>query len=321
MGIDINANLFFTIRKKADIIEHLNELPPCEILVLGAGSNILFTKSFKGCVIKNEIMGTEIIDEDNKSVKIRVGAGEDWNGFVNFAIDNNLAGIENLILIPGTVGASPVQNSGAYGQEVKDTILSVEAFDLQNLKEFSISNSDCKFSYRNSIFKQEIKNKMIITSVIFELKKTFTPNLTFDAITKLLLEKKIINPSMRQLANTIIEIRNKKLPDYKVLSNCGSFFTNPYLNKNQFDEFHHKNPDAPFFQYKNGYKLSAGWLIEMCGWKGKRIGNVGCYKNHSLVIVNYGGATGSEILNFANLIKTSVFDKYGVALEYEVNIR
>jgi UDP-N-acetylmuramate dehydrogenase len=213
-----------------------------------------------------------------------------------------------------------VQNIGAYRQEVKDTILSVEVFDLQNLKEVSISNSDCKFSYRNSIFKQALKNKLIITSVIFELKKTFTPNIAFDAITKSLLAKNITNPTIRQLANTIIEIRNKKLPDYTVLSNCGSFFTNPFLNKNQFDEFHHKNPEAPFFQYENGYKLSAGWLIENCGWKGKRIGNVGCYKNHSLVIVNYGGATGPEILDIANLIKASVIDKYGVTLEYEVNI-
>ena len=320
MSVDVYADSFCIINEIKDLHKYLNEISSYNILVLGGGSNILFTKNFKGCIIKNEISGIEVLDEDSSSVRIKAGGGVNWNEFVNFAVDNNWAGIENLILIPGTVGASPVQNIGAYGQEIKNVILSIEAFDLINLKEITFSNSDCKFSYRNSIFKQELKNKIIITSVVFELKKSFLPILTFPAVSNILSEKKINNPSIRQFADAIVEIRNQKLPDYKSLSNCGSFFTNPFLNKNDFEDFQKNNSDAPFFPYQEGYKLSAGWLIEKCGWKGKRIGNVGCYKDHSLVIVNYGGATGKEVLQFANMIKQSVVDNFGIMLDYEVNI-
>ena len=320
MSVDVCADSFLVIREKADLNKYSNEISAKDIIVLGGGSNILFTKNFNGCIVKNEISGIEVLDEDSSSVRIKAGGGVNWNEFVNFAVDNNWAGIENLILIPGTVGASPVQNIGAYGQEVKDVILSVEAFDLINLKEITFLNSDCKFSYRNSTFKQEIKNKIIITSVVFELKKSFTPILTFPAVSNILSEKKIINPTIRQFADAIVEIRNQKLPDYNSLGNCGSFFTNPFLDKNDFEDFHKNNSDAPFFSYQEGYKLSAGWLIEKCGWKGKRIGNVGCYKDHSLVIVNYGGATGKEVLHFADMIKQSVKDKFGIMLDYEVNI-
>ena len=320
MGVDVNADYFFTLQNEQDIDKSFSEISADRILVIGGGSNILFTKNFNGCVIKNEIAGIEVLDEDSSSVRIKAGAGVNWNNFVNFTVDNNWSGIESLILIPGTVGASPVQNIGAYGQEVKDTIIIIEAFDLVNLKHITLSNSDCKFSYRNSIFKQNLKNKIIITSVVFELKKSFIPNLTFPAVANALSEKKIINPTIRQFADAIIEIRNKKLPDYNVLSNCGSFFTNPFLNKIDFEDFYKNNPDAPFFQYEEGYKFSAGWLIEKCGWKGKRIGNVGCYKDHSLVIVNYGGATGEEVLRFTELIRQSVNDEFGIMLDYEVNI-
>ncbi len=320
MSVDVSANYFIIIRNKQDLNKYLNEISTNDILVLGGGSNILFTKNFNGCVIKNEISGMEVLDEDSSFVRIRAGAGVNWHNFVNFTVDNNWSGIENLILIPGTVGASPVQNIGAYGQEVNNVILSIEAFDLINLKEIKLTNSDCKFSYRNSIFKQELKNKIIITSVVFELKKSFIPILTFPAVANTLSEKKITNPTIRQFADAIVEIRNKKLPDYNSLSNCGSFFTNPFLSKNDFEVFHKSNPDAPFFAYQEGYKLSAGWLIEKCGWKGKRIGNVGCYKDHSLVIVNYGGATGKEVLHFAELIMKSVNDEFGIQLNYEVNV-
>jgi UDP-N-acetylmuramate dehydrogenase len=320
MGIDVYADYFFTLQKEQDLDLYFNEMPTNNIVILGGGSNILFTKNFNGCVIKNEIAGIEVIDENNYTVKIKAGAGVNWNDFVDYSVDNNWSGIESLILIPGTVGASPVQNIGAYGQEVKDTILSLEVFDISALKHLTFLNADCKFSYRNSIFKQELKNKLIITSVTFELKKTFKPNLSFPSVANVLAEKQIPNPTIRQYADTIIEIRNKKLPDYNSLSNCGSFFTNPFLNKIDFEVFYKKNPDAPFFPYEEGYKLSAGWLIEKCEWKGKRVGNVGCYKDHSLVIVNYGGATGEEVLHFAKMIKQSVLDRFGVLLEYEVNI-
>jgi UDP-N-acetylmuramate dehydrogenase len=320
MGIDVYADTFLTIRENPDLDKYFSKIPNNSILILGGGSNILFTKNFTGCIIKNEIAGIEVIDEDKDNVKIKAGAGVNWHSFVNFTVDNKWSGIESLIVIPGTVGASPVQNIGAYGQEVKDTIFSLEAFDIENLKHITFLNSDCRFSYRNSIFKQEFKNKIIITSVTFGLKKTFEPNLSFPSVANVLAEKKVTNPTIRQYADTIIEIRNKKLPDYNSLSNCGSFFTNPFLNKNDFEKFKKRNPNSPFFQYESGYKLSAGWLIEECGWKGKRIGNVGCYKDHSLVIVNYGTATGKEVLHFANTIKQSVLDRFGVLLEYEVNV-
>jgi len=258
MGVDVYADYFFKVQQEQNLDKCFSEIPTNNILVLGGGSNILFTKNFNGCVIKNEITGIQVIDEDKYTVRLKAGAGVNWHNFVNFTVDNNWPGIESLILIPGTVGASPVQNIGAYGQEVKDSIISIEAFDISNLKHITFLNPDCKFSYRNSIFKQELKNKMIITSVIFELKKTFRPNLSFPSVVNVLSEKKFTNPTIRQYADTIIEIRNKKLPDYNVLSNCGSFFTNPFLNKNNFEEFYKKNPDAPFFLYEEGYKLSAG---------------------------------------------------------------
>jgi UDP-N-acetylmuramate dehydrogenase len=320
MGINVNADYFFTLQKKQDIDKCFSEIPTNNILVLGGGSNILFTKNFSGCVLKNEIVGMEVIDEDNYTVKIKAGAGVNWHEFVNYTVDNNWSGIESLIAIPGTVGASPVQNIGAYGQEVKDSILSLEAFDLTTLKYLTFSNLDCKFSYRNSVFKKELKNKIIITSVTFRLEKTFKANLSFPSVVNVLVGKKINNPTIRQYTDAIIEIRNNKLPDHNSLSNCGSFFTNPFLNKIDFELFNKHNPEAPFFTYGSGYKLSAGWLIEKCGWKGKRVGDVGCYKDHSLVIVNYGKATGQEVLNFANTIKKSVWNKFGIMLDYEVNI-
>lgn len=320
MSIDVYADYFFTVRKKQDLNKYFIEIPTDNILVLGGGSNVLFTKNFSGCVIKNEIKGTEVIYENSNIVRIRAGAGVNWNNFVNYTVDNKWSGIESLILIPGTVGASPVQNIGAYGQEVKDTIIRVEAFDISNFKNITFLNTDCKFSYRDSIFKQELKNRVIITSVVFELKKTFIPNISFPSIADALIENNITNPTIKQFADVIIEIRNKKLPDYNLLSNCGSFFKNPFLNNNQFEEFNKNFPEAPFFLYTKGYKLSAGWLIEKCGWKNKRIGNVGCYKDHSLVIVNFGGANGKEVLQFANMIRNSVKHKFNILLEYEVNI-
>ena len=320
MGIDISAETFLCIRGKEEIIKYQKDISRKNLLVIGGGSNILFTKNFDGCVIKNEIYGIKVIYEDRKKVRLKVGAGVNWNEFVNYAVENNWSGIENMILIPGTVGASPVQNIGAYGQEVQNTILSVEAFDLKSLKEITLSNSSCKFSYRDSIFKKELKNRVIITAVIFELKKTFIPNLSFPSLANIISEKTIINPTIRQMADTVSEIRNKKLPDYHSLSNCGSFFKNPLIKKNRLKEFSEKNSSAPIYRFKEGYKLSAGWLIEQCGWKGKRIGNVGCYEQHSLVLVNFGGATGTEVLDFAKLIQKSVKDKFEITLDYEVSI-
>jgi UDP-N-acetylmuramate dehydrogenase len=320
MRIDVKAKKLFVLENTNELNEYFVEDSKEPLLIIGGGSNVLFTKDFDGIIIKNEIIGLEILEETMEKVKVKVGGGENWNNFVESTIANGWSGIENLVLIPGTVGASPVQNIGAYGQEVSDCLVEVEAFDFATSKFLSFNKQACNFSYRNSIFKSELKNKVIITSVIFELNKIFKPNLSFPSLINSLEEKKIMNPTIREIADTIIEIRNSKLPDINKLGNCGSFFTNPFLNKSEFEEFNLKNPEAPYYKYGNGYKLSAGWLIEKCGWKGKIIGKVGTYKDHSLVIVNYGEATGKEVIDFANMIRNSVYEKFNILLDTEVNI-
>lgn len=321
MQVDAKAKYFSVVKNIYELHDLLSQNKFEDILVLGGGSNILFTKDYNGLVIKNEIEGIEIIQEDDENVKINVGAGVKWHDFVMFTVNNNWAGIENLVLIPGTVGAAPIQNIGAYGQEAKDTIVSVEAYNLSSLTLKTFSNNECNFSYRNSLFKQQKENKLIITSVTFGLTKKFEPNLSYPAIANSLLKKNVNNPTIREIADTIIEMRQSKLPDYTKLGNCGSFFTNPFLSKDEFESFIKINPGTPFFKFENGVKLSAGWLIEQCGWKGKNICNVGCYEKHALVIVNHGNATGKEVLDFANMIRKSVYDKFGIELEYEVNIK
>lgn len=319
MKVDVNASYFSAVKNPEQLKEVLSNNFK-NILVIGSGSNILFTKDFQGLVIKNEIPGIKIFSEDEHSVKIKAGAGVNWHELVMYCVKKNWSGIENLALIPGTVGAAPVQNIGAYGQEIKDVINKIDAYEIASLKSVIFKNSDCRFSYRNSIFKHHVKNKYIITSITLELKKQFDPVITYPALSKVIKDKNILNPSLKQMAETVIEIRQSKLPDYFTLSNCGSFFTNPFLTRPELTEFMVKYPGAPFFPFENGFKLSAGWLIEQCGWKGKRIGNVGCYEHHALVIVNYDGATGSEIYKFSTMVRDSVYEKFGVVIQYEVNI-
>lgn len=321
MRVDANAKYFFEVKNINELNNLLSQNRFDNILVIGGGSNLLFTKNYDGLIIKNEIEGIEILDEDDESIIIKAGAGLNWHEFVMFTVNNNWAGIENLVLIPGTVGAAPVQNIGAYGQEAKDTIVNVETYNLFSLTTRIFTNDECNFSYRNSLFKRQVKQELLITSVTFRLSKRFEPNLNYPAIQIALSKMQIKNPTLREIADIIIEIRQSKLPDYTKIGNCGSFFTNPFLSKNKFDEFIKVHPSAPSFKFDNGYKISAGWLIEQCGWKGKRIGNVGCYEKHSLVIVNYGEATGKEVLDFATLIQKSVYDTFGIELNYEVNIK
>jgi UDP-N-acetylmuramate dehydrogenase len=320
MNVDVNAEYFFALND----VSQLKNIPLKDFvdntIVIGSGSNILFTKNYSGLVIKNEIVGIEILSEDENIVKVIVGAGINWNEFVMYAIENNWSGIENLVLIPGTVGAAPVQNIGAYGQEVKNAILSLDAYDLHKNEFVTFSKSDCDFSYRNSVFKSKLKNMFIITSVTFQLKKHFVPNTSYPAISNVLSSQKNYSPSLNDIARIVIDIRQSKLPDCNVLGNCGSFFTNPLLSPEEFEKFIIEHSNAQFFKVDGGYKLSAGWLIENCGWKGKRIGGVGCYNLHALVIVNYGTATGNDIYNFANQIIDSVYKKFGVILKSEVNI-
>lgn len=320
MRIDVKAKYFYAVKNISDLNDLLNKNLFEDILVLGGGSNILFTKDYDGIVIKNEIPGINVIDEDDENVIVKVGAGVNWHEFVMFAVNNHWAGIENLALIPGTVGAAPIQNIGAYGQEAKDTIINVEAYNFSKHSSQTFSKEECNFSYRNSFFKQS-KKEFLINSVTFSLKKYFEPNLSYPVLIEALSKKNIKYPTIKEISETIIEIRKSKLPDYKVLGNCGSFFTNPFLSKNKFDEFIKVYPETPYFKFNNGYKLSAGWLIEKCGFKGKQIQNVGCYEKHALVIVNFGNASGNEVLEFANLIRDSVYNKFGIELEFEVNIK
>lgn len=319
MGVDAIADNFVFLKNILQLKEIENELQDKKVIVIGSGSNVLFTQNFNGLILKNELDGINIISEDDESVKVNVGAGIVWNDFVEYAIRKNWSGIENLVLIPGTVGAAPIQNIGAYGHEVKDAIVSVNFYDISKKEFFNYSKLECQFSYRNSIFKSQLKNNCIITSVAFELKKSFKPCLSYPAIKDFFKVHKG-EIKINDISNAIKSIRKSKLPDFNKLGNCGSFFMNPFLNKTDFILFNNKFPDSPYYKSGEGFKLSAGWLIEQCGWKGKRIGNVGCYDLHALVIVNYGGATGKEVLDFSDKIICSVNNKFGIKLKREVNI-
>lgn len=292
-----------------------------EKLILGGGSNILFTKDYNGIVIKNNFGGIEILSESEDNVLIEVGAGHDWDKFVEFTINTGLNGLENLSFIPGTVGASPIQNIGAYGVEVKDVIESVKGFSLDSLEQKSFSNSECKFGYRNSIFKNELKNSFIVTSVIFKLYKDGKTNRNYESIKNYLSDKNISNVTPSDVRNAVIEIRKSKLPDPKEIGNAGSFFKNPIISNREFEIIKSEFSDLNGYKVGNeSIKISAGWLIEKCGLKGKRLGNVGVYEKQALVVVNYGNAVGSEIFEFSQMIQAEVKVKFDIELIYEVNV-
>jgi UDP-N-acetylmuramate dehydrogenase len=289
------------------------------LLILGGGSNVLFTKDFDGVVAHPEIKGMEIIQEDSNAVIIRAGAGENWDSFVEFCVNNKLVGIENLSFIPGTVGACPVQNIGAYGVEVMDYIESVEGFLVKEGKPIRLKAKDCQFSYRNSIFKAELKDKVLITQVNFKLSKMPTFNTNYPD-----LQKELDNYTETTLMNirrAIITIRTNKLPDPTITGNAGSFFKNPIIHKEQADSLRQFYPGMPVYDLKDGaVKLSAAWLIEKCGWKGRICGKVGTHKKQPLIIINRGGATGADILHCAQKIQKSVMNHFAIKLEMEVNI-
>lgn len=290
-------------------------------LILGGGSNILFTKDFDGLVLKNNISGIEKIKEDENHVYIKAGAGVNWHSFVVYCIENTLAGVENLSLIPGNVGASPMQNIGAYGVEVKDVIESVHGIFTEDLKEFSLSNTDCNFAYRESIFKHELKNKAIITHVIYCLNKTPKFNTSYGAIEQELDKMGIKDLSIKAISDAVCNIRRSKLPNPSEIGNAGSFFKNPTVDKTTFKKLKSQFPDIPNYPQADGnIKLAAGWLIEQCGWKGFRNDDYGVHKLQALVLVNYGNAKGGDIYRLSEDILKSVNEKFGVTLEREVNI-
>lgn len=318
-GLDIITDKFATF----NAVEDLYNFFPCSVpwLILGGGSNVLFTKDFEGIVLHNKLKGIEKIKETNKHIFIKVGAGENWHYFVLHSIKNDWAGIENLSLIPGTVGASPIQNIGAYGVEVKDVIESVNAFHIEKKEIHTFSNKECNFGYRNSIFKNELKGQYIITEVIFRLDKIPTFHTNYGDIQKILTEKNISDLSIKAISDAVISIRESKLPNPAEIGNAGSFFKNPELPTNEFEELKERYPNIVGYPVSNNMtKIPAGWLIDNAGWKGQRFGNIGVHEKQALVLVNYGKGKGYDIMQLAYQIKSDIFKKYGITINPEVNI-
>lgn len=320
-GIDARAKYFFEFTDIEDLSIFLasNEsIGEEKILVIGEGSNILLLTDFDGLVIHPNLPGIQIVKEDRQNIWIEVGAGEVWDEFVHYAVDYGLGGIENLSLIPGSVGAAPVQNIGAYGQEVGNVVEKVKGFDLILKKQVEYLADQCEFGYRSSIFKYALKNSFVITSVVFKLEKFPEFVLGYGDVEKRAREKGEITPG--NIRKSIIEIRQSKLPDTKELGNAGSFFKNPEVDTVFAEKLKGMYENIPVYPAGNGKsKLAAGWLIEQAGWKGVREGEVGVHEKQALVLVNYGNATGQQIFGFSEKIKQSVFEKFGVDLEREVN--
>ncbi|GAA4835563.1 UDP-N-acetylmuramate dehydrogenase [Algivirga pacifica] len=324
-GVDVSAQSFITVTSTEELVALIKEVKQQEtpVLPLGGGSNILFTKDFEGLVIKNEIAYINKVQEDEQHILLEVGGGYNWHEFVLHAVNNGWQGIENLSLIPGTVGASPIQNIGAYGVEIKDVFESLQAVALEDGSLHTFTKANCDFGYRNSVFKNALKGKFIISSVTFRLNKpsTYRFNTSYGAIEQTLKEKGIEKVTVKDISDAVIAIRESKLPDPKEVGNCGSFFKNPEIPQAQYDTLKAEYPAIPGYPTTEGMiKVPAGWLIEQCGWKGKQVGNVGTYPKQALVLINCGGASGEEAYALALEIKASVMEKFGVSITPEVNI-
>ena len=320
-GIDVLANNFNKAKNEDEILHFLIE-NKCNPLILGGGSNILFKNNINKPILKIEIKGIQIIEENENSIYVSVGAGENWNDFVRWSLAKNYGGIENLSLIPGNVGSAPIQNIGAYGAELKDVFHSCRAISIDNKIIKTFNKDECNFTYRSSIFKEKLKNKYVISRVTFRLSKTnHVINSEYKPLKNLLNERGIITPTIQDISKLVIEIRTNKLPDPKKIGNCGSFFKNPIISNLKFKNLFKKFNTIPNYKIsKNEVKIPAAWLIEECGFKGKIEGKTGTHKKHALVIVNNGGATGKEIYDFSQKIKKSVLKKFNILLEEEVNI-
>ncbi|MDG2194615.1 MAG: UDP-N-acetylmuramate dehydrogenase [Polaribacter sp.] len=320
-GVQVYAKRFVTIHSFYDLQELIKTEK--ELFLLSGGSNMLLIKDIEKLVAFIDIKGISIDKEDQNSVHVTVNSGENWHEFVLWCISQNYGGLENLSLIPGNVGTCPIQNIGAYGVEVKETITRVECLEISSGKRVHFSNNECDFGYRNSIFKNEAKGKNIITSVSFQLtKSTHKLNTSYGAIETALQEKNITNPTIKDISDAVIAIRKSKLPDPKEIGNCGSFFKNPVIATTQFYTLQKKHPTVPFYKVEtqNLYKIPAGWLIEQSGFKGMRFGDAGVHTKQALVLVNHGNATGLEIYQLAQKIQQTVLDKFEIFLEIEVNV-
>ncbi len=314
-GMDVKADRLIEFANEDELKSALTgAVKP--LLFMGGGSNLLFLNNYSGTVLHSVIDNINMVAEDDNSVSVRVGSGVVWDDFVAYCVEKGWWGVENLSLIPGEVGASAVQNIGAYGVEVKDVLQSIEAISVDDLSKRIFTNAECNYGYRDSIFKKSLKGKYVITYVTYRLSKKANPNIGYGALKSVLAE----NPSLKEIRDAIIAVRNSKLPDPKVYGNAGSFFMNPVIPMEQFVELQSRYPEIPSYPASEGYiKVPAGWLIEKSGWKGKSLGNAAVYEKQALVLINRGGATGMEIKHLADTVIADVQKIFGMTLHAEVN--
>ncbi len=331
-GIFARAKFFVELEKESDLKELFlsSEFKNSPKLFLGGGSNVLFTKDFDGIVILNKIRGIEILKAPTKvGVPVEVGkdfvfiksmGGEMWQNLVEFAVSRGYWGIENLSLIPGTVGAAPIQNIGAYGVELKDILENVEAYSIENGEKKIFLKEECEFGYRDSVFKNKFKGKYFISAIVLKLSEKRNQHLRYRALQEFLDKNNIKVESSKDVSDAVMEIRKSKLPDPRVLGNAGSFFKNVFVSKQKLKDLLALYKNMPYYEEEENFKVPAGWLIEQCGWKGKKVGNVGVHDKQALVLVNYGGATGEEVKSLSEQIISSVNSQFGLILEREVNL-
>lgn len=320
-GLEASAERFAVFRSVEELQIALSKIDDAPLLILGGGSNVLLTKDFEGIVLKNELKGIQILDEDESNVLVEVAAGENWHEFVLHCIEKNWAGVENLSLIPGTVGAAPMQNIGAYGIEIRQVFERLTAVEIATGKTHAFNNQDCEFGYRESVFKKSLKGKYIITSVVFKLDKVPSFNISYGAIKDTLNTMGVTELSIKAVSDAVIQIRQSKLPDPMEIGNAGSFFKNPEVDKIDFEGLKAEFTEMPGYQLPtHKVKIPAAWLIEQAGWKGKTFGEIGVHKNQPLVLVNYGNGKGKDLKDLAFKIQASVRDKFGILLTPEVNI-
>lgn len=322
-AVDCRAKYFTEVLNEYQILEILetNAFQSSKRFILGGGSNTLFADDFEGIVVHLANRSIRIVESNKKFVLLDVDAGMNWHKFVEISLNNKYYGLENLALIPGTIGGAITQNIGAYGIEVKEFVHEVRGIDTTSGEFLVLSNNDCKFGYRTSIFKKELRGRFIITSGIFKLSRKPNVNLSYQELKKLVQKFPFIKPDPKYVFDQVCKIRSSKLPDIEKLPNAGSFFKNPVVNDETLEIVKQKFDDVPSFELEEGkYKIPAGWLIEKVGWKGKRVGNVGTYERHALVIINYGVNSGREILNFARMIQNEVYETFGIHLDFEVEV-
>jgi len=322
-GIEASTSLFTEWNSVTDVVEYAQstELKKHPRLILGGGSNMLLTQDFDGLAIKNNILGRKVLSNTEKQAIVKIGGGEVWHEIVLWTISQGWNGMENMSLIPGSMGAAPIQNIGAYGKELKDVFVELEAVNLETGEIRIFTKEECDFGYRNSVFKNELKGQFVIVSVTLQLSKVADFNVSYGTISKEIESKGITELSAKAVSDAVIAIRRSKLPDPKELGNSGSFFKNPIIPQSDYDEVKYEHPNLPAYPAGEGLvKVPAGWLIDQAGWKGKRVGNCGVHSKQALVLVNYGGASGNEIFQLSEDIIADVIQKYGIELEREVNV-